>query len=334
MRVLVIGGTGLISTGIVKHLLARNAEVWVFNRGKRASDLSSAVNVLIGDRDDASALAKALADHHFDCVIDMICFKPEQASAAIAVATGKCDHYIFCSTVCTYGIKSPPGVLVDETFPQEPISDYGRNKVACEKLFLQADSASKLNVTIVRPSHTYGPGHPLIDNLEFDSMAWDRISRGEPVLCSGDGLGFWVSTHRDDCGKLFAYAAMNPKTFGQSYNATRQQHTTWREYYKLVAQAIGKPAKLLFMPTDWIVGHDPGRFGLLKEITAFHGAYDSSKAVRDVPEFQCEIDLTEGARQVFASQRERGVWKNSEKDSLYQSMVGKAIKLGMSSVDA
>jgi uncharacterized protein YbjT (DUF2867 family) len=51
MKVLVIGGTGLISTGIVKHLLARKAEVTVFNRGRR-SQPPAGVNVLQGDRGD------------------------------------------------------------------------------------------------------------------------------------------------------------------------------------------------------------------------------------------------------------------------------------------
>jgi nucleoside-diphosphate-sugar epimerase len=334
MRVLIIGGTGLISTGIVKHLLLRGADVSVFNRGKSASTLPAEVKVLTGDRDDPARLAAVMTENHFDCVIDMVCFRPEQATAAIAACAGKCDHFVFCSTVCTYGIKSPPSILVDEQFPQEPISEYGRSKVACEQLLMQADSAGKLNVTIVRPSHTYGPGHPLIDNLEFDSVAWDRIQRGEPVLCAGDGLGLWVSTHRDDCGKLFAYADVNPKTYGQSYNATRPRHTTWREYYRQVAQVLDRPARLIFMPADWIVGHDPRRFGLLREITAFHGAYDSSKAMRDIPEFRCEIDLAEGARQMFTNRRERGGWRDSTGDTVYQSMVESALKLGAVAVPA
>jgi nucleoside-diphosphate-sugar epimerase len=327
MRVLVIGGTGLISVGIVKHLLACKADVTVFNRGKRESSLPAEVKALVGDRNEAG-FASVFSDQRYDCVIDMICFRPDQAAAAVAAAAGKCGHYIFCSTVCTYGIKSPPGVFVDETFPQEPISGYGRDKVACEQLFLKAHAEGKLKATIVRPSHTYGPGHPLIDNLEFDTIAWDRIARGLPVLCSGDGLGLWVSTHRDNCGKFFAYAAMNSKTFGQSYNATRADHTTWRDYYRQVAEVLGQPAKLLFMPADWITRHDPKRFGLLKEITAFHGAYDSSKARRDVPEFACEIDLKQGAREVFADSRLRGAWKDSAADQQYQAVVDEAMKLG------
>jgi nucleoside-diphosphate-sugar epimerase len=331
MNVLVIGGTGLISVGIVKHLLARGAHVTVFNRGQRASNLPGNVKALVGDRNKPE-FASIFSDVKYDCVIDMICFVPDQAEKAIAAAAGKCGHYIFCSTVCTYGIKSPGNIFVDETFPQEPISGYGRDKVACEKLFLAAHQQKKLNATIIRPSHTYGPGHPLIDNLEFDAVAWDRIERGQPVLCAGDGLGLWVSTHRDDCGKLFAYAAGNPKTFGECYNATRREHLTWRDYYKTAAEVIGQPAKLIFMPCDWIVRHDPKRFGLLHEITAFHGAYTSAKAEAAVPEFRCEIDLKRGAAEVFADLKKRNAWKNSSADTQYQQIVDDALRFGQVAV--
>ena len=74
-------------------------------------------------------------------------------------------------------------------------------------------------------------------------------------------------------GKLFAYAAMNPKTFGQCYNATRDRNFTWRDFYREAALAIGKPADVIFMTADWIISHDPKHFALLAEITRFHGAY-------------------------------------------------------------
>jgi nucleoside-diphosphate-sugar epimerase len=328
MRVLVIGGTGLISRGIVKHLLARGAEVKVFNRGTcGGASLPTDVRAVLGDRNDAAALS-AVAKANFDVVIDMVCFRNEQATAAVAAFAGKCRHYIFCSTVCTYGTGSPSTVLIDESFPQQPTSGYGRDKVACERAFFAGHRAGRFAITIIRPSQTYGPGGPMIDNLEFDAIAWDRIDRGLPVLCASDGLGQWVSTHRDDCGKLFAYAALRPSTYGKAYNATRQQHTTWSQYYRQVSAALEREAKLIYMPRDWIVRRDPKRFGLLKEITGFHGAYDSAAARRDVPEFVCDIDLTAGAAEVFADQRRRGKWKDSREDSAYQAMVEEAVNLG------
>jgi nucleoside-diphosphate-sugar epimerase len=328
MRVLVIGGTGLISRGIVKHLLVRGAEVTVFNRGTcGGASLPADVRAVLGDRDDAAALS-GVAKTNYDVVIDMVCFRTEQATAAVAAFGGKCRHYIFCSTVCTYGTGSPSTVLIDESFPQQPTSGYGRDKVTCERAFFTAHRAGRFAITIIRPSQTYGPGGPMIDNLEFDAIAWDRIDRGLPVLCASDGLGQWVSTHRDDCGKLFAYAALRPSTYGKAYNATRQQHTTWSQYYRQVSAALEREAQLIYMPRDWIVRRDPKRFGLLKEITGFHGAYDSAAARRDVPEFVCDIDLTAGAAEVFADQRRRGKWKDSREDSAYQAMVDEAVNLG------
>ena len=332
MRVLVVGGTGLISTGIVKHLLERNADVTLFNRGKRSGFAHA--ETILGDRDDVEGFARALAGRRFDVVIDMICYRPSQAAAAVKIFAGRCEQFIFCSTAATYGIKSPQGIFVDESFPQEPISDYGKAKVACEQQFLQAHAAGHFKATIIRPSHTYGPGHSLLDNLEIDTVAWDRIQRDQPVVCAGDGLGLWVSTHRDDCGKLFAHAALNSKTYGQAYNATRSQHLTWRDYYREVAASMGRTARLIFMPAQWIVRQDPARFGFLREISAFHGAYDSSKAGRDIPEFKCEIGLGDGAREVFADQRRRNAWRDSGADTKYSAMVQVALSFGMSPADA
>jgi len=331
MKVLLIGGTGLISTGIVKHLQLREdrPQITMFNRGRRENRLSGDIRHIAGDRSQVEEFQRAFRDERFDVVIDMICFTPQEAEVDIRTFAGRCEQFLFCSTVCTYGIKVPPGIVVDETFPQEPISNYGKNKLACEQLLLQAHEQKKLNVTILRPSSTYGPGGGLIDNLEFASVAWDRIERGLPVLCSGDGLGLWVSTHRDDCGNGFAYAALNPKTYGQSYNATREENFTWRDYYRQAAEALGKRAHVLFMPAGWIIKHDPKRFNLLAEINRFHGAYTSKKLRQDVPEFRCEIGFVQGARETLADMRKRGAWKSADNDVLYQSMVDSALALGV-----
>lgn len=332
MRVLLIGGTGLISTGIIKHLHARGADITMFNRGRRENTLTGGVEQITGDRNDFAAFEARFANEKFNVVIDMVCFTPEQADSAIRAFAGRCEQFIFCSTVCTYGARIPGSVVIDETFPQEPISDYGRNKLACERAFLEAHAKGKLQTTVIRPSCTYGPGGRLIDNLEFDPPTWDRIEKGQPVLCSGDGLGLWVATHRDDVGKLFAYASLNPRTYGQSYNATRDRNYTWRDHYKEAALAIGKPAKVLFMPAEWIIRHDPQRFSLLREITQFHGAYSSEKAKRDVPEFVCEIDFTDGARETLADVRRRGAWRKGDGDALYETMVARALAAGVEPV--
>jgi nucleoside-diphosphate-sugar epimerase len=333
MKVLILGGTGLISTGIVTHLQARGAEVAIFNRGQRPSTLPANVRQIVGNREDRAALEGA-ANEHFDVVYDMICFTPAQAEASISAFSGRCEQFVFCSTVCTYSVKVPPHILIDETSPLEPVSEYGRNKVACERAFERAAQSGAFALTIVRPSHTYGPGGSLIDQQEFDSGTWDRVARGLPVLVAGDGLGLWVSTHRDDCGQFFAHAALAPRTYGQAYNATRDEVLTWRDYYREVSRALDTRAKLIFVPTAWLIAQDPKRFVFLAETTQFHGAYSSAKAKAHVPTFQAGIGLEAGARQTFADMRRRNAWRDSGSDLAYQRIVERALALGFETQEA
>jgi len=333
MKALIVGGTGLISTGIAKHLLARGAEVAMFNRGQRASTLPADVGQIVGDREDSAALSAA-ASAHFDVVYDMICFTPAQAEASVSAFAGRCQQFVFCSTVCTYSVKVPTHVLIDETFPLEPVSEYGRNKVACEQAFERAARGGAFALTVVRPSHTYGPGGSLIDQQEFDSGTWDRVARGLPVLVAGDGLGLWVSTHRDDCGLFFAQAALAPQTYGQAYNATRDEVLTWRDYYREVARALDTRAKVIFVPAAWLIAQDPKRFAFLAETTQFHGAYSSAKAKAHVPAFRAEIGLEAGARATFADMRRRNAWRDSGSDLAYQRIVERALALGFAIEEA
>jgi nucleoside-diphosphate-sugar epimerase len=334
MRALVLGGTGLISVGVVHQLLARGAEVTVFNRAQTALALPSEVRRVVGDRRDVDAFECALRDLRFDVVIDMICYAPGDAEASVRVFGQRCEQLIFCSTVCTYGSELPRSVLIDETFAQRPITAYARDKLACERIFERAALEQRFALTILRPSHTYGPGAPLIDQLEFDGVAWDRVARGLPVLCAGDGLGLWQPSHRDDCAVLFAAAALARQTYGQAYNATGEDVFTWREYYRHVARALDTHARLVFAPAAWLIRKLPGRCDLLGEITRHHGAYSSAKARAHVPAFRPSIDFEAGARETLDDARRRGALKDSRDDHAYQQTVDEALALGFECVEA
>ncbi len=329
MKVLVIGGTGLISTGIVRHLRERDADVTLFNRGERATSVPG-VRVVTGDRN----ISLGLDGERFDVVIDMICFTPAHAEATVRAFSGRTEQLIFCSTVCSYGVDIPSHVLVDESFELRPISEYARNKVACERRFQRAEAEGAFRTTIVRPSNTYGPGASLIDQMEFDSVVWDRVEHGLPVLCAGDGIGLWQSTHRDDVGKFFAYAAGNSKTYGEAFNATHDRVFTWRDYYREAARALGKEARLVLAPAGWVVASNPERFAFLNEITRYHGAYDSAKAKAAVPQFQPSIAFVDGARETLSDMKKRGAWRDHTGDAEYSALVQRALDLGFEQLTA
>jgi nucleoside-diphosphate-sugar epimerase len=301
MKVLIIGGTGLISTGIVKALQERRADITVFNRGRTDDRLGDDVKRLTGDRGDFPAFEHTVAAAGpWDVVIDMICFRPEEAASVLRACAGRCGHFIFCSTVCTYGNTQTIIPTTEET-PQTPHSEYGRNKVACEKLFLQAHAAGQMPVTIIRPSHTYGPGGVIINNLHAEPSFLARLRAGRPIIVSGDGHGLWQSAYADDVGRGFAYAAANPRCFGQAYNAVADEVVTWDQYVLRTAAAIGAPVpRLVHLPSDFLVTVDPKRHVWLDEIFRFHGVYSNAKLKRDVPEFRLTMPFEEGVRHTVA----------------------------------
>ena len=176
LRVLLIGGTGLISTGIIKHLQARGGcEITMFNRAQRESTLAGDVKQITGDRTDFAAFENRFAAERFDVVIDMICFTPKQAESDVRrLRQPLPGHFIFCSTVCTYGTKIPGTVLVDETFPQEPISDYGRNKLECERIFLRAHEKGEW------PRHHHPPQQHLWSRRAIDRQSGIQSCRVGP----------------------------------------------------------------------------------------------------------------------------------------------------------
>jgi nucleoside-diphosphate-sugar epimerase len=330
MDVLVLGGSGLISTGIVSRLLERGANVTVYNRSQREGVLHPTVQRIVGDRAAPGALERTFARSRYDVVVDMICFDEGDAETTARAFGGRCEQLVFCSTVCTYGVKIPPRVLIDEGFLQEPITDYARNKLSCERLLRRKSEEQGFALTIIRPSQTYGPGGPLVDQLEIDGAAWDRVRRGLPVFCAGDGLGLWQATHRDDCAKLFAHAAGNPRTYGEAYNATRDEILTWRDYYRQAGAALGKKVELVFAPANWILRPLPHRFSFLREVTQFHGAYSSEKARTHVPEFRATVSLEAGARETFEDMDRRDAFRSSKDDGEYEALVNEALKIGFS----
>ena len=300
MNVLVIGGTGLISTGIVKALGDRGAAVTVFNRGRTDDRLGGSVRHITGDREDPAAFGTLARAASWDVVIDMICFGPAQAEADIRTFAGKCGHFIFCSTVCVYG-NTQTMIPTTEDVEPAPHSTYGKDKLACERLFLATQRDGRMNVTILRPSHTYGPGGGVINNLGFSPAFVDRLRRGLPVIVSGDGHGLWQSAFSEDVGVGFAHAAGRSRCFGKVYNIVGDEVVTWDEYTRRTAAAIGAPEPgIVHIPTDFLLSIDRPRLAVLDEIFRFHAVYSSARLKADVPEYNPCTPYEEGVRRTVA----------------------------------
>ena len=318
MKVLLIGGTGLISTAIVDQLVERGDEVTVYNRGVTPWRIPQNVKVIHGDRWKYPEFEAEMAKHRFDAVIDMVAFAPENAESLLRAFTGRVKQIVVCSTVCVYGGPMTRLPATDDE-PHRPVGDYGKNKSRIESILLSANSKDGLFTTVLRPSFTTGEGTTAAGTM-FDDSLPNRLRQGLPVIVHDDGKAAWAIAHVSDVARGFVNALLNPKAYGQAYHLTSDEHTDWNGVYAALAQAVGGKLNAVHIPTDWLYAQAPHRAVGVKYIFQYPSTFDNSKAARDL-KFKTTVPLVETFRLQVAWMEKAGKLKKVEEDRFENLMV-------------
>ena len=320
MKILIIGGTGLISTAIAQQLIDRGDHVVLYNRGRTPVRVAGDHEVITGDRKEFAAFEGQMSGSQWDGVIDMVCFKPDEAESAIRAFSGRASRYIFTSTVCVYnGVMTKVPATDDE--PLNPLTDYGKNKSRCEELLMEAHKSGKLSVSIIRPSHTYGEGGGVIHSVGNCTTYIDRIRKGKPVAVHGDGTSLWASCHVEDAARAFVGAIDNPAASGEAYHVTSDEWITWDQYSEIVAKAVGGTANIVHIPSDVLADWLPDRGTFTKMEFQYNRIFDNSKAKRDLG-FRYSIPFEEGVRRTVAWMEANGKIGNSDvEDEFYDALI-------------
>jgi len=305
MHVLIIGGTGLISTAITRELLARGERVTLYNRGQTTPGVAipDGATVIAGDRTDAARFAAdmMMAAGPFDCVIDMVCYAPEEAEGAVAALRGRVGHYVFCSTVDVY-TKPAPVYPIREDAPRVPRAafPYAYRKQQCEAIFEAAHAAGDFPVTIIRPAYTYGEGRGMLSTFGGSLDYLGRLRASRPIVVHGDGTNLWAACHRDDVAHAFAHAAGNARTFGRAYHVTGEEWLPWNTYHARVAAVMNAPPPaLVHIPSDLLAAALPERAVLTRENFQYNNIFDNAAARRDL-DFRYTVPFDDGVRRIVA----------------------------------
>jgi len=152
MKVLFIGGTGVISSACSALAVERGLDLYLLNRGESKRGIPSAAKVLKGDIRDPESARSALGDLHFDVIVDWIAFTPDHIEADIELFRDRTDQFIFISSASAY--QTPPARLpvTESTILDNPYWQYSRDKIACEERLVRAYREEKFPFTVVRPS--------------------------------------------------------------------------------------------------------------------------------------------------------------------------------------
>ena len=298
MRILFIGGTGILSSACAPRVLAAGHDLALLNRGRSAiRPVAAGAEVLRADIRDPAAVREALGDREFDVVVNFVAYVPEHVLSDVDAFGGRVGQYVFISSASAYQ-KPPRRVPVTESTPlHNPFWQYSRDKIACEDVLLNAYRDSGFPVTVVRPSHTYDRASV---PLHGGWTLVDRMRRGLEVIVHGDGTSLWTLTHHVDFAKGFVGLLGNTRTLGEAYTITGDDVLTWDQIHTLLAHAAGAEPRLVHLASERIAAVDPDWGVPLLGDKAHSMVFDNTKLRTVVPDYVATIPFEQGAREIVA----------------------------------
>jgi len=301
MRVLFIGGTGIISTASTALAVERGIDLTLLTRGRRAAN-PAGVKALAVDMDDTAAATAALHDASFDVVVDWIAFTPEHIERDLRLFRGRTRQYIFISSASAYQKPATHYLITESTPLGNPYWEYSRNKIACEDRLMKAYGEEGFPITIVRPSLTYGETQIAlaVNSWAKSYTVVDRMRRGKKVIVPGDGSSLWVITHNTDFAKGLVGLMGHEQAIGQAFHITTDEVMTWNQFYGIVGAAAGVEPQLVHIASDFIGACLPEALGGLIGDKAVSVVFDNSKIKRFVPDYCANVPFGQGIRSTLA----------------------------------
>ena len=304
MKILFIGGTGIISSACADLALARGHELFILNRSVSTKyPFPEGATLLQGDiHADEALLSSLLAGHRFDAVVDYIAFPTHDIERDLRLFRDNTDQFVFISSASAYQKPVKNYLITEETPLENPFWEYSRNKIACENLLMKEYRENGFPVTIIRPSHTYGHSQ-----IPFGYTTWrdpwtaiDRMKRGKKLISHGDGTSLWVLTWNADFAKGLVGLLGNEKAIGEAFQITSDEVLSWDQIYLEAYQALGLEPNVIHIPSDFIARFDEHVVGSLIGDKSNSVVFDNSKIKRFVPDFNCEVSWAEGVRRSLA----------------------------------
>ena len=300
MKILFLGGTGIISSACTQLAVARGHDVWLLNRSRRNG--VAGTQQLIADIADEAATAAVLRDQRWDAVVDFIAFDAEAIEQRLRLFGGRTGQYVFISTASAYQKPLTHLPITESTPLVNPFWDYSRKKIAAEERLICAYRDAAFPITIVRPSLTYGDlVVPLVLNSWQQSYtAVARLRAGKPVVVPGDGLSLWTITHNSDFAKGLVGLLGHAGAIGHAFHITSDEALTWNQIFEQTAEAAGAPApKLVHIASDFITACYPETTGTLLGDKSHSAVFDNTKVKRLVPDFVATTRFRDGIRQTL-----------------------------------
>ena len=264
MKIFLIGGGGYVGSALVPKLINLGYEVTVYDLfiyGKEVLEKNSNLTLIEGDIRDINLLSKSLKNHdsiiHLACIsndpsfelnpklgksINLDCFRP---LVEVAVKEN-IKRFIYASSSSVYGIKKEKNVT--ETLTLEPLTDYSKFKVECEKI-LSEFTSDEFETVIIRPATVCGYAKRQRLDVVVNILTNLAFNKRKIKVFGGDQLR--PNIHIQDMANIYIEVLKAEKKLvnGEIFNAGYDNFTV-SDIALTVKEVIGSDIEIETLPTD------------------------------------------------------------------------------------
>ncbi len=300
MNLLIVGGTGVLSTAVVREALNEGLGVTVINRGNHPERIPDGVELVKADIRDSEKIRQMLEGRRFDAVIDFICYTREQTAASLGLFGNIAGQYIFISSACVYD-TSLPGSKTEEAPKGFKEWNYSTDKWESERYLAARAAEQGIRYTIVRPCITYDNTRIPYGIMPPYGYHWTlaaRILSGKPVITWDGGSARWNMMRVEDFAVGLVGLVGNPQAYGEAFNICGDEAPSWNEVLDTLGMILGREVIKVDIPSGKLKEYCPGREGEIAARAA-DAIIDNGKIKRIVPGFRQTIPLEEGIRKTL-----------------------------------
>ena len=279
MKVLLLGGTGTISSAVSQAAISHGWETYVLNRGNRPGAMVEGVELLKCDINNQEKVRSLIKGQIFDVVVDFIAFTQPDIERDYRLFGDTTNQFILISTAAVYDKRTNRPFITESTPASNTGWQYASDKIHCEKFLFDKYSNEGFPITIVRPSQIYDKASVPVSvpsNSGFYPTI-NRIKQGKKIIVHGDGTALWTPTFSSDFAEGFMGLLGNPHAIGEVYHITSDENLTWNQITEALAVALGYEVEIVHVASDTLVKMRPDLEGRLLFDSAHCNIFDNTK---------------------------------------------------------
>lgn len=274
-RALVTGGAGFIGSHLCQRLLELGLKTIVvddLSTGKKENIIPYLKNrkfiFIEADITDFDKMEKIFKKYRLDIIFHQaaskktICLKNPKRDLEIngkgtlgllqLALKYKVKKFVHASTGSVYGELQTK--IQDEKHPLNPASYYGVSKLAGEKYVILFHKLYKMDTTVLRYFHVYGPRQEFSPYGGVVAIFIRNCLKNENPIIFGTGRQERSFTYVNDVINANLMVAINPKAKGEIYNCASGIHVTIKDLLNQINKLFRQNNNFKIIYEDWIPG--------------------------------------------------------------------------------